>query len=256
RLVLLRLATVCVYVDVGDRLLYALVRFSFFFSSRRRHTRSKRDWSSDVCSSDLLNVVLTMPKIKTLETVIKALLDAGHASGRVEKLIREYIDVIGELPFETEEGEDGATREQYNQKAADFLVRFEEMTPEPMPKLDLPKEKRIEHDGNIENFRAFWLRFDKRVISNDALSGRDDLKHRCLCDAVVQEDLNMIVGLEWEKAVEYLKTKYTSATAIRAYLVEKFSRIEMSNERDLDGLKELKQAAAIATLVASECPEE
>src|SRR5437868_14673801 len=27
--------------------------FFFFFSSRRRHTRSKRDWSSDVCSSDL-----------------------------------------------------------------------------------------------------------------------------------------------------------------------------------------------------------
>src|SRR5699024_7928824 len=26
----------------------------FLFSSRRRHTRSKRDWSSDVCSSDLL----------------------------------------------------------------------------------------------------------------------------------------------------------------------------------------------------------
>src|SRR5699024_11955809 len=25
-----------------------------FFSSRRRHTRSKRDWSSDVCSSDLV----------------------------------------------------------------------------------------------------------------------------------------------------------------------------------------------------------
>src|SRR5204862_729875 len=26
----------------------------FFFSSRRRHTRSLRDWSSDVCSSDLM----------------------------------------------------------------------------------------------------------------------------------------------------------------------------------------------------------
>src|SRR5690349_23990888 len=26
----------------------------FFFSSRRRHTRSLRDWSSDVCSSDLV----------------------------------------------------------------------------------------------------------------------------------------------------------------------------------------------------------
>src|SRR5207249_7927290 len=28
----------------------------FFFSSRRRHTRSKRDWSSDVCSSDLTQI--------------------------------------------------------------------------------------------------------------------------------------------------------------------------------------------------------
>src|SRR5438067_11154989 len=30
-----------------------MVSSCFFFSSRRRHTRSKRDWSSDVCSSDL-----------------------------------------------------------------------------------------------------------------------------------------------------------------------------------------------------------
>src|SRR5699024_7624931 len=30
----------------------------FFFSSSRRHTRSKRDWSSDVCSSDLDGTVL------------------------------------------------------------------------------------------------------------------------------------------------------------------------------------------------------
>src|SRR6266542_3167534 len=30
----------------------------FFFSSRRRHTRCYRDWSSDVCSSDLLRNAL------------------------------------------------------------------------------------------------------------------------------------------------------------------------------------------------------
>src|SRR5690606_39426673 len=29
-------------------------RRRFFFSSRRRHTRFSRDWSSDVCSSDLI----------------------------------------------------------------------------------------------------------------------------------------------------------------------------------------------------------
>src|SRR6266550_1607212 len=31
--------------------------FFFFFSSRRRHTRCSRDWSSDVCSSDLVEAV-------------------------------------------------------------------------------------------------------------------------------------------------------------------------------------------------------
>src|SRR5260370_2831732 len=30
----------------------------FFFSSRRRHTRFKCDWSSDVCSSDLVMIVV------------------------------------------------------------------------------------------------------------------------------------------------------------------------------------------------------
>src|SRR3989449_9811791 len=33
--------------------MYSRQYFFFFFSSRRRHTRCSRDWSSDVCSSDL-----------------------------------------------------------------------------------------------------------------------------------------------------------------------------------------------------------
>src|SRR5579883_2924487 len=35
--------------------------FFFFFSSRRRHTRFSRDWSSDVCSSDLGGHVADVP---------------------------------------------------------------------------------------------------------------------------------------------------------------------------------------------------
>src|SRR5699024_1081344 len=44
-----------VYVHPGPQFssFAHLVCLCFFFSSRRRHTRSKRDWSSDVCSSDL-----------------------------------------------------------------------------------------------------------------------------------------------------------------------------------------------------------
>src|SRR5690606_15751916 len=38
-----------------------LLRSFFFFSSRRRHTSFSRDWSSDVCSSDLFSLAGTMP---------------------------------------------------------------------------------------------------------------------------------------------------------------------------------------------------
>src|SRR3712207_6880673 len=41
----------CVILIYGS--VYLLYIFFFFFSSRRRHTRYWRDWSSDVCSSDL-----------------------------------------------------------------------------------------------------------------------------------------------------------------------------------------------------------
>src|SRR5690554_1784867 len=41
---------------VGGGILLAIEsRHFFFFSSRRRHTRCGRDWSSDVCSSDLVS---------------------------------------------------------------------------------------------------------------------------------------------------------------------------------------------------------
>src|SRR5690606_8003000 len=39
----------------------------FFFSSRRRHTRFSRDWSSDVCSSDLDLVRFTQLTILALQ---------------------------------------------------------------------------------------------------------------------------------------------------------------------------------------------
>src|SRR5699024_11882825 len=42
-----------------------------FYSSRRRHTRSKRDWSSDVCSSDL--ALMLQPKILLFDEPTSAL---------------------------------------------------------------------------------------------------------------------------------------------------------------------------------------
>src|SRR5699024_11265859 len=47
----------------------SLVVLFLFFSSRRRHTRSKRDWSSDVCSSDLLDTSYSRQAIIEVSSV-------------------------------------------------------------------------------------------------------------------------------------------------------------------------------------------
>src|SRR3989475_9168351 len=57
--------------------LYLLLVFFFFFSSRRRHTRFDCDWSSDVCSSDL--VVLP-------EEVLQAGSEQAHARRAARQL--------------------------------------------------------------------------------------------------------------------------------------------------------------------------
>src|SRR3712207_7701375 len=54
--------------------------FFFFFSSRRRHTRYWRDWSSDVCSSDLQRRDFTSPE------------HAGEPHrGRITDAEKEYV---------------------------------------------------------------------------------------------------------------------------------------------------------------------
>src|SRR5699024_6676031 len=57
--------------------------FLFFFSSRRRHTRSKRDWSSDVCSSDLHKTVpavgvFRVDQVETFDGIAFILQIHGH----------------------------------------------------------------------------------------------------------------------------------------------------------------------------------
>src|SRR5204863_6986933 len=65
--------------------------YVFFFSSRRRHTRSLRDWSSDVCSSDLPYLLL-IPGIRnqasTIETSDRRLLTS-------ESWYRRWVSPFG-----------------------------------------------------------------------------------------------------------------------------------------------------------------
>src|SRR5437868_15523644 len=69
----------------------------FFFSSRRRHTRSKRDWSSDVCSSDLLAKCTSVEwRAKDHAVRINIVDTPGHADfgGEVERILSMVDGVL------------------------------------------------------------------------------------------------------------------------------------------------------------------
>src|SRR5699024_11489403 len=69
---------------------FVFAQISFFFSSRRRHTRSKRDWSSDVCSSDLGISHVVLPAI-TLGTSLAAEITRLTRSSMLDILNNDYI---------------------------------------------------------------------------------------------------------------------------------------------------------------------
>src|SRR2546422_8454958 len=75
--------------------LAALFFVFFFFSSRRRHTRCSRDWSSDVCSSDLLPRAfaqcrrLFIPKASNFAELANR--HVGHLFERGETALDEFL---------------------------------------------------------------------------------------------------------------------------------------------------------------------
>src|SRR5207245_10446387 len=70
--------------------LVCVFHFLFFFSSRRRHTRCYRDWSSDVCSSDL-DAVLG-PGVEVVKEL--ALPAEDGVGGDVDDGVDEVVAVI------------------------------------------------------------------------------------------------------------------------------------------------------------------
>src|SRR5215469_16795860 len=65
--------------------------FFFFFSSRRRHTRSLRDWSSDVCSSDLYRGA-PLERRESRETSRPPGAWARVRRRPMKELIKQYLD--------------------------------------------------------------------------------------------------------------------------------------------------------------------
>src|SRR2546429_3942680 len=72
--------------------------FFFFFSSRRRHTRCSRDWSSDVCSSDLFSVRQVVIGIAVSFALLFCANDAAAQASRVGATLEGIVrDTSGAL---------------------------------------------------------------------------------------------------------------------------------------------------------------
>src|SRR3989449_2422737 len=68
----------------------------FFFSSRRRHTRCSRDWSSDVCSSDLANDLARDfgASVNTITFEQEAMQDVQEAEVEADRVKRAPVVTI------------------------------------------------------------------------------------------------------------------------------------------------------------------
>src|SRR5438067_4043902 len=95
------------------RYVFNLSLVFFFFSSRRRHTRSKRDWSSDVCSSDLAVTTVLRPIVEGLRdggTPYRGCLYAGLMVGSAGIQALEFNARFGDRSEERRVGKECRAR--------------------------------------------------------------------------------------------------------------------------------------------------
>src|SRR5690554_8219159 len=68
----------------------------FFFSSRRRHTRCGRDWSSDVCSSDLEEYIPLAHRLGIQACVVPRVVTASFILQLVERRNVRSLTLLAE----------------------------------------------------------------------------------------------------------------------------------------------------------------
>src|SRR5438034_6479390 len=134
----------------------------FFFSSRRRHTRSLCDWSSDVCSSDLYiwPATLKKPVLYPLRTAKGTIVTRGFP---LEQRPGERVD----HPHHA-----GLWFNYESVNGIDFWNNSEAIKPETAPKMGTIVQRSIvsaksgSEQGELD-VETDWVTFDKKVLLHE-----------------------------------------------------------------------------------------
>src|SRR5690625_3314894 len=146
----------------------------------------------------MINVEMELRRIKALEKTINGLLgqELSEQLPRIVELIDQMRELVDKLPINTDE----ETMELWYDTLLDLEKRCSNLrsvaqqrppTPslidvaETKPKVHLLKEKPLEHDGKVESFRPFLLRFNSAV--GEVAEVEEAVKFRQLCSAVHPE---------------------------------------------------------------------
>ena len=100
--------------------------FFFFFSSRRRHTRCGRDWSSDVCSSDLNDRIDDFLYVDTynINNSNNELSLGFSRKGNKNITWETNTNINLGIEFELLKGRLSGSIEYFNRRTTDMLNRF------------------------------------------------------------------------------------------------------------------------------------
>src|SRR6266498_1673725 len=148
----------------------------FFFSSRRRHTRCGRDWSSDVCSSDLIERRQTWKRASARDRSLRL---ASETARRVNHF------PVGRFPFDLP-----AHSEKYGRRKKPTAVQF-----------DAPQHVEISSPSGA--LKLIWDYQDPavnrlRVVTRDGLTNRALSLPPSTVHHVRQTFLSGIDSLGWQ----------------------------------------------------------
>src|SRR5690554_7737011 len=129
----------------------------FFFSSRRRHTRCGRDWSSDVCSSD---IETTVGRVLFNEMVPK---EVGYINDVLTmKALRDIIGVVLKIS-----GTSRTVQFLDDIKTVGFEMAFKGGLSFNLNDIVIPKEKEILVDKAKANVAEVMDNYNMGLITNN-----------------------------------------------------------------------------------------